>query len=583
MFEYKALIIFLVSASICLAQSIHISGVVKDGTTLANLKDVEVRLLHLGLADTTDNTGLFSIESNQTNSIKADMGIKNFAPPVLAGRGSVTFALLERERVSIQTYSVQGKLLFSMQDELQSGAHTMSLPAFSKGIFLYRITLGDKVYTFKDISTADNKGTCLSMGRSSLPSIGTFASGFAKKNANAVFNDTLLVQRIGYLSKKIPIASPVIDTTILLTKTDSLDYWKGVYQGTYGLSDTAMYGTWHVVIDSAGIISGEGDGGQFTITGTVDKNGNLSMGATWRGNVKTASFSGAIGLDCTVNGTFTESGGISGIFKGKRISSVLITITGTVTLPAPQPGKTFIINIDNDFDGGNGTLASISGTLGSGTSFNYRMAYMPGSYYQICLVDLDGDMQPSHGDYLGGYAITSIEDVPTQPNLSLKMGGQSVFDFGLFTWSATGVLLNGDFSKGMAYWTIKTEDGAVAVGNAGNGEMHVKIDTIGPYDWDIRINYWGGLQITLDKTYELSFEAWSDGNKKIRPDINGFVGNTFTHYLSFAAVDLTTQKKKFTMTGIMHSPTTDNAWLDFFLSDNSQGVYLDNISLTELP
>ncbi|MDD5673680.1 MAG: hypothetical protein PHC61_05940, partial [Chitinivibrionales bacterium] len=58
----KVLAVWAATAALCTAQTINISGVVKDSVTNAPVKNVVVRLVQSNLADTTDAAGLFSVQ-----------------------------------------------------------------------------------------------------------------------------------------------------------------------------------------------------------------------------------------------------------------------------------------------------------------------------------------------------------------------------------------------------------------------------------------------------------------------------------------------------------------------------------------
>jgi len=58
---YKIVVFLAASASLSMAQSLSVSGVVKDSITGALLDAASVSLLHCGLADSTDAAGAFTL------------------------------------------------------------------------------------------------------------------------------------------------------------------------------------------------------------------------------------------------------------------------------------------------------------------------------------------------------------------------------------------------------------------------------------------------------------------------------------------------------------------------------------------
>ncbi|MFC1769744.1 hypothetical protein ACFLZI_01650 [Nitrospirota bacterium] len=82
------------------------------------------------------------------------------------------------------------------------------------------------------------------------------------------------------------------------------------------------------------------------------------------------------------------------------------TVSGTLTLPAAQSGKDYMVFIDTDDDGGNGFPHSVAGTCGASTtvSYSFPSAIPSGNYYVYALVYVVGPGgAPVAGDYYGVY------------------------------------------------------------------------------------------------------------------------------------------------------------------------------------
>jgi len=75
----KAVIIMLVSAAACLAQSIHISGSVRDGSNGSAISGAEVYMLRSGLRGVSDQNGFFKVTSNSRASLTASSRIITLA------------------------------------------------------------------------------------------------------------------------------------------------------------------------------------------------------------------------------------------------------------------------------------------------------------------------------------------------------------------------------------------------------------------------------------------------------------------------------------------------------------------------
>jgi hypothetical protein len=576
----QCLSIVAVTGAVAFSQTVRINGIVKDAQTNTPLSGVETRLLKKGIADTTDNSGAFTLEWTPQGVLGGRNTPGSTTRPFIASRGAITFSVAGSQTVMIEAFSIQGKSVFSFNRTFPAGVHTV-FSRLPSGFYLWKITVGGRSQTIAGVITGKSN-SALDQGNPATE--GNNLASLLKKTQSNVLNDTLLLSKTGFVARKIPLSKTVSDTTLYLSSAGSMSRWKGVYEGKYGPDTNTLLGTWHVVVDSAGAIQGYGDNGLFTITGTVGVNGSVTMGGTWRGTAKTASFAGGItAANGAVSGTILTGDGSTGIFRGARISSQLIEISGTVTIPASQTGKAYSVILDNDWNGGNGWLTCFLGTLDSAKSFHFNLSYLPGTYYLYCMADLNGDGQPSFGDYMGAYGVTKYPFLPDKPNVNIAENGQKVYDITMSTYSATDTIVNGDFSLGAAYWMVNLENGATAQCVVDNGTMHITIGSIGPNDYDVRLNYFGGLSLKQGKTYRLSFDAWASGAKKVRPDINGMDGAVFTHFFSFAPIDLSTQKQHFSVSGTMGSPTTDNGSLDFFIGDNLQQAYFDNISLVEMP
>ncbi len=81
-------------------------------------------------------------------------------------------------------------------------------------------------------------------------------------------------------------------------------------------------------------------------------------------------------------------------------------VSGTLYLPAPQPGKPYWVVADYDIDYPNGTVSVLRGICGSGTSITYAFTVPDGTYYLYAGVDINGtnfENGPINGDYLGYY------------------------------------------------------------------------------------------------------------------------------------------------------------------------------------
>jgi hypothetical protein len=96
-------------------------------------------------------------------------------------------------------------------------------------------------------------------------------------------------------------------------------------------------------------------------------------------------------------------------YTGQGGSTGTAQVTGTLTLPAAQPGKTYSVAIDTDTNGDNGNVKAIQGTCQSPNTLTYTMTGVPaGTFYIYAVVFVSGATvgPPGTGDYLGFYGCT---------------------------------------------------------------------------------------------------------------------------------------------------------------------------------
>jgi beta-glucanase (GH16 family) len=117
--------------------------------------------------------------------------------------------------------------------------------------------------------------------------------------------------------------------------------------------------TWDATIDKCGKITGQGNGGTFTVSGNVDASGNMVFGATNRGTTKTADFVGTIDAQGRMTGTWHDASGNSGSFSGHR--------TGAAGAGGSTAGTGGAGGATGGAGGGTGGASSSTGGAGGGT------------------------------------------------------------------------------------------------------------------------------------------------------------------------------------------------------------------------
>ena len=235
---------------------------------------------------------------------------------------------------------------------------------------------------------------------------------------------------------------------------------------------------------------------------------------------------------------------------------------------------------------------------------------------QIGVGNIDPNNNYAFTDYLNGanpqfsltsvpqtYTYTFVMNHPSDTNAKLE------FDLGQLT--AAGVeykeggdiyldnirlvgslIRNGQFESNAdnwtAYWGDEWNGYSTGIIEQLGGELAIRIDTTGGQNWNPQISQ-DGLRLEKGKTYQLSFDARAEGERKINvgigrkldadPWYNGYFGSD---------VLLNTDKQHFTFTFMMNRESDDHARIDFNVGMYDQSgselsdVFLDNVMLIEV-
>ncbi|NLE02356.1 MAG: T9SS type A sorting domain-containing protein, partial [Fibrobacter sp.] len=187
----------------CYAQTINISGVVKDKSG-NELQGANVRLGITDLKTTTGADGSFTLSSS-TSAVKYPLKKKSNAetPFLVLNNGRFSFSTSEISNFTLRIYNITGQLLRSQTSILMPGAHSIPLPNRAHGIYLCQITLNGRSFVFKNISTV--------FSRENLPTAITSEYSIKKASEAEPFEDALLVSMDGYYLSRLVITNP--DTT----------------------------------------------------------------------------------------------------------------------------------------------------------------------------------------------------------------------------------------------------------------------------------------------------------------------------------------------------------------------------------
>ena len=205
----KALLALSISLSVCIAQDINISGKVTD-TNGNSIEGAIVWLVKYQYKDTTDANGDFTLtgaigindQINQQITYKLSATIKN----------SLLFInIQEKSAVEITTYSLQGKVISSINKTMDAGTHSIPLSHVGAGVYLYKIKSGRSEFVLKSYSIDKvSDGAVASSPDSSSSALVRYA--ISKKP----INDIIIASKLGYLNNRIEVTNS--DTSGILMK-----------------------------------------------------------------------------------------------------------------------------------------------------------------------------------------------------------------------------------------------------------------------------------------------------------------------------------------------------------------------------
>ena len=199
----------LILASVVLAQTIHLSGAVIDSETGMGLGQARVSLWNRGLSDSTDSTGKFSILGEGSGILPRDR--HSGRAPVLLSKGVIGLDLVKKEWVVVHSYTLEGRMMGSIQREFEAGIQAISLESSAKGSMVYQVSIGQESYTLFSNG----------LGRSSLKIGSTNPSGAWLPRAQELLEDTLIIERAGYATRKVFVSNSV-DTNLRIPLSQGL-------------------------------------------------------------------------------------------------------------------------------------------------------------------------------------------------------------------------------------------------------------------------------------------------------------------------------------------------------------------------
>jgi uncharacterized protein (TIGR02145 family) len=194
----------LMSAAACSAQTVGVSGIVKDKEG-KGIGEVAVRLGKGGLSTLTASDGTFKF-----NGTVSDY-------PFLMEDNRVVFKVDKPVEVRVEALDTVGSVVVAHGQVISAEEHSLMLPRFSNGMHTHRITIKDREYSF-----TDRAGMLTDRG---MDSSGEGRATGRASGAGARIDDALIFSKTGYLLYRLPISRSVtsaIKVTMAPLTTGSL-------------------------------------------------------------------------------------------------------------------------------------------------------------------------------------------------------------------------------------------------------------------------------------------------------------------------------------------------------------------------
>jgi len=211
----KTVTAICLGATLCTAQTINISGFVKDDAGIG-ISGATVKLEITGIATTTETDGSFTLTGGVSITKPTLKSSTLGSSPAQIQNGKIVFTISEDAPVAISIHGVGGRQLFNSKRTYGSGTHTITLPMQATGIYLGKVTIGNEGYTIKSLffgvfSTAQGM---VSVGNSALAK---------QAKATAVIKDVIAVKKEGKLNCRCIIGNADTSGVVIKMVTNAGD------------------------------------------------------------------------------------------------------------------------------------------------------------------------------------------------------------------------------------------------------------------------------------------------------------------------------------------------------------------------
>lgn len=166
-------------------------------------------------------------------------------------------------------------------------------------------------------------------------------------------------------------------------------------------------------------------------------------------------------------------------------------------------------------------------------------------------------------------------DLPSQSVTTL------VFDMSAPVPAHRDTVFNGGFDQGTKGWTFNTW-GGTAQGSVVNGEYKIDITTLGTGNASIQLIQ-NGIILQKGKSYQVKFDAYASANRTLEANVELDVSPWTSYLPKPESFDLTTTKTTYSYTFTMANATDSNSRVSFNAGASTTVLFLDNVSIKEVP
>jgi hypothetical protein len=151
---------------------------------------------------------------------------------------------------------------------------------------------------------------------------------------------------------------------------------------------------------------------------------------------------------------------------------------------------------------------------------------------------------------------------------------------------------NGTFSADTAGWKtyLDPNTSAAATLSADGGALHVNVADGGPQYYSVQVSSTPGISLQAGKRYRLDFDAWADAWRFLQVsvqengrDLDGN-GSPYNTYLEDGLAPISMSTSSVHYQYFWTQPVTNRkADVDFFVGGSAADVFIDNVTVTEVP